>query len=255
MPVRYEKKGRAALITLDWPDNTATLDVAMAYGLVRQCQEASEDSDILAVVLTASGRTFCLAEVDGEPPSEDAFVSGLQEPGQAAVQALAGMCVPVIAAINGPAAGIGVELALASDIRFASERATFQFDHLARGVIPHAGGTQRLPHVVGKAYALELTLLGERIDAQEAWRMGLVGKLFPHDRLLAEATSLAERMTRNAPIATRYIREVVNKGMDMTLEQGLRLEGDLYFLLQTTADRMEGIRAFLEKRTPTFRGE
>jgi len=255
MPVRYEKKGRVALITLDWPDITAALDVATAYGLVRQCQEASEDADVLAVVLTASGGSFCLGETDGEPPFEDAFVSGLLEPGQAAVQTLASMRVPAIAAINGPTAGIGLELALACDIRFASEQATFQFDHLARGVIPHAGGTQRLPRVVGKAYALELTLLGERIDAREAWRMGLVGKLFPHDRLLAEAELLAERMGRNAPISTRYIREVVNKGMDMTLEQGLRLEGDLYFLLQTTSDRMEGIRAFLEKRTPTFRGE
>ena len=255
MTVQLRKLGRTATVTIEWADGPAMLDAGTAYQLLRRCQEASEDPDVLTVVLTASGDSFCLGENFDEPPPEGAFVSGVQEPGPAAVQALAGMRVPVIAAINGPAAGIGVELALACDIRLASATATFQCDHLAQGIIPRAGGTQRLPRVVGRSYALELLLLGEPMDAQEAWRMGLAGKVYPRDRVLAEAESLAERMARNAPISTRYVREVVNKGMDMTLEQGLRLEGDLYFLLQTTPDRMEGIRAFLEKRTPTFRGE
>jgi enoyl-CoA hydratase len=160
-----------------------------------------------------------------------------------------------IAAINGDAWGEGLELALSCDIRIASEGARFCLPHTGYGLIPGGGGTQRLPRLVGKGKALEMTLTAEPIDAQEAFRTGLVNKVVPHDELLQEVEELAGRIIARAPIALRYAKEAVNKGLDLTLEQGLRLEADLYFLIQTTDDRMEGIRAFLEKRSPQFKGE
>ena len=262
MPVNINKKGRVAVLTMEQADQAGPptgqaglLDAALAYGLVRRCQQIAEDPEVLAAVLTGAGDSFCLGEADEVDVEEGAFVGEPQGPALEAVNALASLPVPIIAAINGPAVGAGAELALACDIRLAGERASFQFPQLAEGTLPRAGGTQRLPRIVGRAYALELLLLSDRIDAQEAWRMGLVGKVVPQERLLPEAEALAERLAQKAPVAVRYLREAIHKGMDVTLDQGLRLEGDLYFLLQTTADRMEGIRSFLEKRTPTFRGE
>ena len=255
MPVNINKKGRVAVLTMEQADQAGLLDAALAYGLVRRCQQIAEDPEVLAAVLTGAGDRFCLGEADEVDAEEGAFVGGPQGPALEAVNALVSLTVPIIAAINGPAGGAGAELALACDIRLAGERASFQFPQLAEGTLPRAGGTQRLPRIVGRAHALELLLLGDRIDAQEAWRMGLVGKVVPQERLLLEAEALAERLAQKAPVAMRYLREAIHKGMDVTLDQGLRLEADLYFLLQTTADRMEGIRSFLEKRTPTFRGE
>jgi enoyl-CoA hydratase/carnithine racemase len=167
-----------------------------------------------------------------------------------AIDAIAALPVPTIAAIDGPLTGIGAELVLACDLRIASDSATFQFPDL-----PGAGGTQRLPRIVGRAHALELLLLGEKVSAIEAHRIGLVSRVVPKGQAFEEAQRVGERIADKAPIAVRYLREAVQKGMDLTLDQGLRLEADLYFLLQTTADRVEGIRAFLEKRPPRFIGE
>ncbi|MBI2886456.1 MAG: enoyl-CoA hydratase/isomerase family protein [Chloroflexi bacterium] len=257
MPVTIEKKGRVILLTLDSPETGNLLDGPLAAALERRCQQAAGDPDALALVLAARGDSFCLGESpsEGSSPDEAGFLLEPQDPGPAAVRAVAALPLPVIAAIQGPCTGAGVELALACDIRLAAAAATFQFPQLAEGALPRSGGTQRLPRIVGRGAALELLLLGERIDAPEAWRMGLVGRVVAPAALLSEAEALAQRLTQKAPIAVRYLREAVHKGMDVTLDQGLRLEADLYFLLQTTADRMEGIRAFLERRPPTFRGE
>jgi len=151
--------------------------------------------------------------------------------------------------------GQGLELALACDIRIAAEGAKFCLPHTSYGLIPSGGGTQRLPRLVGKGKALEMVLTAEPVDAEEAFRIGLVNKVVPSEKVLSEAEEVAKGITTKGPIALRYAKEAVNKGLDLTLEQGLRLEADLYFLIQTTADRMEGIRAFLEKRPPQFRGE
>ena len=126
---------------------------------------------------------------------------------------------------------------------------------LAAGTIPADGGTQRLPRLIGRGKAIELILTAGVISAQEAFDIGLVSRIIPQKELASEAEALAKKMSTQAPISLRYVKEAVNKGLDMTLEQGLRLEGDLYFLIHTTDDRTEGIKSFIEKRTPEFKGE
>ncbi len=121
--------------------------------------------------------------------------------------------------------------------------------------IPFDGGTQRLPRLVGRTKALEMILTGLKVDSREANRIGLINRVFPQNELMPSALMLAEELSAKGPIALRYAKEAVMKGMDMTLEQGLRLEADLYFLLHTTQDRQEGIKAFREKRTPGFEGK
>ena len=160
----------------------------------------------------------------------------------------------VIAAINGDALGQGLELALSCDIRLASNEARFSLPQVAKGLIPGDGGTQRLSRIVGKGKALELILTAGVIDAGEALAIGLVNKVMAQEELTAGAEAMAKTMAAKGPIALRYAKEAVNKGLDLTLEQGLCLEADLYFLLHTTDDRTEGIRAFLEKRPPQFKG-
>ena len=196
------------------------------------------------VVLTGAGEGFSI----GSDPHQDRETMG-------AAQAIASIDHPVIAAINGDALGKGLELALSSDVRLASENATFGFPESSLGLIPMDGGTQRLPRIVGRGKAMEMILIAETIDAQEAYRIGLVNRVVPREELLHEAEEMATRMASRGPIALRYAKEAVLKGLDLTLEQGLRLEGDLYFLLQTTEDIAEGIRSFLERRTPQFKGK
>ena len=162
---------------------------------------------------------------------------------------------PVIAAINGDALGQGLELALSCDIRLASHQARFSFPQVALGLMPTDGGTQRLPRIVGKGKAMELILAAQTISAEEAFEIGLVNKIVEQEKLAVEAEALARTLADKAPIALKYIKEAVNKGLDLTLEQGLRLEADLYFLLHTTTDRTEGIEAFLRKRPPRFKGQ
>ena len=161
---------------------------------------------------------------------------------------------PIIAAIHGDALGHGLELALACDMRICSDSAHFAMNHLTYGDIPRDGGTQRLSRVVGRGKAMEMILTGELIDAEEAYRIGLVHRVVPGTELLPAAMDMAREMAAKSPIAVRYAKEAIHKGLDLTLEQGLRLEADLYFLLHTTSDRTEGIKAFQEKRQPQFEG-
>jgi enoyl-CoA hydratase/carnithine racemase len=162
---------------------------------------------------------------------------------------------PVIAAIAGDAIGQGLELALACDIRIASETSRFGLPQIKSGHIPQDGGTQRLSSLAGKGRALEMILTGEVIGAQEALRIGLVHRIVPKKDLTEVTMKMAQEMASKGPIALRYAKEAVYKGLDMTLEQGLRLEADLYLLIHTTKDRTEGIQAFREKKTPKFEGK
>jgi enoyl-CoA hydratase len=167
---------------------------------------------------------------------------------------LAALAKPVVCAVNGEAASAGLELALACDIRIAAEAARFSLPELSMGLLPMAGGLPRLARLVGRGKALELALTGDEIDAAEALRIALVSAVVPADRLAAEADAIAGRIAERGPIATTYAKEAVSRGIDMPLEQALRFETDLTIILQTTEDRAEGVRAFLDKRKPEFKG-
>jgi enoyl-CoA hydratase/carnithine racemase len=242
--IKYEKKGHIANIMLSRPEDGNAIDGDMACELDEICRLVNGDNDVYVVTLTGAGEAFCTGgDVDFE---------GLS---QRPAGAVAAIDRPVIAAVNGDALGEGMELALSCDIRLASDNARFGLPQLAQGRIPTDGGTQRLPRIVGRGKALELILTAATITAGEALEMGLVSRVVPAEKLADEAAELAETIAARGPIALRYLKEAVNKGMDMTLEQGLRLEADLYFLLHTTADRTEGIKSFLEKRPPEYKGE
>jgi enoyl-CoA hydratase/carnithine racemase len=171
------------------------------------------------------------------------------------IENLAAIAKPTFAILNGDATDEGLELALALDIRAGLAGARFSLTQLQRGALPHFGGTQRLPRLIGASHALRMLLTGEPLNGDEAMRLGLVTDL-ARDRTELEriARGILESLTARGPLGLRMVKDAVRKGSDMTIEQGIRLEEDLYALLQTSADRAEGVRAFLEKRKPLFKG-
>jgi enoyl-CoA hydratase len=242
--VIYTKKEHVGYLTLNRPQAANAVNLKLAEELADVCLNINQDDDIYVVVISGAGdKAFCSGSEPDKPGTRYSPAS-----------AIAGIDKPVIAAINGDALGQGLELALSCDIRLASDKAKFGFPEVARGLIPSDGGTQRLPRIIGRGKALELILSAEIITAKEALEIGLVNKVVKGANLAAETEALARTMAAKAPIALRFIKEAVNKGLDLTLEQGLRLEADLYFLLHTTADRKEGINAFIKKRKPKFKG-
>lgn len=234
--INFKKQGHIARIIM----TGKSLDERMSRELADACDSITPDNDIYAVVLTGAG---------------DAFCRGGESLTSRPAAAIAAIDRPVIAAVNGTAVGTGLELALAADIRICSDMATFSLTQVADGKIPQDGGTQRLARIVGGGKALELLLTATIVSAGEALEIGLVSHVYPAAELESEAQKLAETIASKGPLALRYLKEAVLKGMDMTLEQGLRLEADLYFLLHTTSDRTEGITSFLEKRDPEYKGE
>jgi enoyl-CoA hydratase/carnithine racemase len=222
--------------------------------LAELCDHIAWDETIKVVVLTGSEETSFSMGID-----LSSAVSEINEGDEKTFYSLSGPVAkldrPVVAAISGDAIGQGLELALACDIRIASETSCFGMSHIKSGLIPWDGGTQRLSRLVGRGKALEMILTGEVIGAQEALRIGLVNKVVAKEDLMEVTMKMAQEMASKGPIALRYTKEAIYKGMDMTLEQGLRQEADLYLLIHTSKDRTEGIQAFREKRTPKFEGK
>lgn len=218
-----------------------TLGSSGANQLLDLFEQVEDDDSILTLVLTGTGHAFCSgfgADVDPR-----------------LVESFAALTKPTLAVLNGDAIDEGLELALAADLRVALRRARLAMTQLGRGVLPHFGGTQRLARIAGPGQALRILLTGCELDGIEAKRLGIVNYLARNPRELARiAGSVAAAIMSRAPLAARLAKDAVLKGYDMTLDQGIRLEEDLYALLQTTADRAEGVRAFLDKRKPLFRG-
>lgn len=241
----YTVKDHVATVTLNRPQAGNNLNLELDQELSQVCRWINQDDDVYVAIISGAGaKAFCKG---GEVEKPGAVYS--------AVAAVAAIEKPVIAAINGDALGVGLELALGCDIRLASDKAKFGFPEVAKGLIPADGGTQRLPRVVGRGKALEMILTAGAITAKEALEIGLVSRIVPGKELIPEVEALARDVALKGPIALKFIKEAVNKGLDLTLEQGLRLEADLYFLLHTTKDRTEGITAFLEKRPPKFKSK
>ena len=257
--ISLAQRDAIAYLELQRPGQENRIDGHLLRELAAACEALADDPQVRVVVLSGGeGAAFSM----GWDASLLAASAGGGE-GEATARGerlghtfdfLAQMPRPVICAVNGDAVSAGLELALACDIRLACPEARFAFPETAWGLIPMAGGTQRLARIVGRAAALELILTAEPIDAQTALRIGLVSQVVPRDHLLVEASALAERIAARGPIAVRYAKEAVSQGLDMSLEQALRFETDLTIILQTTEDRAEGVRAFLEKRAPEFHG-
>jgi len=246
-----QKSNHIAGITLNRPDEKNHINLQMAQEMDEICRQINADNDIYVVIITGSGNDFC----GGNERQKSSRGDGELAQKYNLAASVAGIEKPVIAAVNGDALGEGLELALACDVRIAAQNAYFGFPEVTSGLMPTNGGTQRLPRIVGKGKALELILTGEIIDAAGALEIGLVTKVLPRESLTNEVEALAKTMAGKAPISLRYIKEAINKGLDLTMEQGLQLEADLYFLLHTTGDRTEGIKAFQQKRPPEFKGQ
>jgi len=254
--LRYEKRNQIAFITISRPRVLNALNVYTVQELDRAFQSIRDDVDVRVAVLTGDGEK---AFVAGADINEFAGLSVVEaeafsQRGQALFSLIENCGKPVIAAVNGFALGGGCELALACTMRIASENARFGQPEIKLGIIPGYGGSQRLPRLVGKGRALQILLTGEMIEANEALRLGLVNAVLPSERLLPAAEVIANKIIANAPIAVRYCIDAVNRGSNMTLEEGLAYEATLFGLCFSTADKTEGTRAFLEKRSPQFKG-
>jgi len=235
-----------AWLTLARPARRNLLDAEMMGALAEASQAVEHDESVRVAVLGGAGDDFC-----GGLPRRIAWPPAAWPDG---VAALAGVTKPVIGCLSGGIRGWGVALALACDLRLAATTAVLQLPEVARGALPGGGVTQRLPRLIGASRALGMLLLGEPIAAPQAAAWGLVSQVVAPRRLRSTAAALARDLAARGPLALRMAKEAVSRALDLTLDDGVRLEHDLYVLLQTTSDRREGVQSFLERRPPRYQG-
>ena len=255
--ILYEAADGIVTITLNRPEVHNAMNERMRQELTRCFGDLATSDEARVVVVTGAGERAFSAGADIREFVEPQVPVRFRESRKRVDfrQAMDRCPQPIIGAIRGYALGGGLELALACDIRIAGEDAQLGLTEVNLAIIPGGGGTQRLPRLVGRGRALEMILTGARIDAREAWRIGLVERVVPAADVLASARELARTLAEKAPVALRYAKEAVVKGLELPLADGLRLENDLATLLRTTEDRVEGAKAFLEKRKPRFTGK
>ncbi len=256
MPVRAERAGGGAYVTVDRPDALNALDLEHAEALHALLGELARDEDVRVVVLAGAGDRAFVAGADIKYMRTLGVLEARRwaELGQACANLLEQMPKPTVAAINGWALGGGCELALACDIRLASTRAKLGQPEINLGVIPGAGGTQRLTRAVGKSKAMEMVLTGRMMDAQEAERANLVARVVPASEVVAEAVKVGQRIAALSAPAVAIAKEAVNRAFEVTLSEGVRFERRVFHALFATEDQKEGMAAFAEKRKPAFRG-
>ena len=257
MPIDVERSDHVATITLNRPDVLNAFDTEHLNNLREQIQELSNDHDIRAVILTGAGdRAFAagadIAEMRTKSPSLAYEFSAL---GHSVCLAIEAAPQPYIAAVNGYALGGGCEIALACDIRIASENAALGQPEVTLGILPGWGGTQRLTRLVGPGIARELIYTGRRVRADEAAQLGLVNAVYPLTELMDKARDMATQIASNAPIAVRRSKDAISRALDVELDTGLAYEANVFALSFDTSDQKEGMGAFLERRKPDFKGE
>jgi enoyl-CoA hydratase/carnithine racemase len=258
-PVLLNFDSRVATITLNRPEKLNALNEEMLELWVDALEQCRTSADVDVIIVTGAGRGFCgggdvsrLGDARPLTPIEvkEHFWQGLHR----VPKKLAQIDKPVIAAINGPAYGAGVDVALQSDIRFAAESAQFRITYTMFGLFPGNGGTYFLPRIVGEAKALELFWSADLVDAAEALRIGLVNKVFPDDELMDRTLEWARKVTEKAPIPVRLIKRAIRQSMRLDLETSLDMTSSHMAITRTSRDHAEGIKAYQEKRKPKFEG-
>jgi enoyl-CoA hydratase len=254
--VIYESRDAISIITVNRPKVLNALDQATLAQLRAAFESARDDASILGVILTGAGDKAFIAGADiGELARLTTVeAEAYSRQGHAVLDLIESFGKPVIAAVNGYALGGGCETAMACTMRLAADNAKFGQPEVKLGLIPGFGGTQRLARLVGKGRALQLILSGAMIDAQEAYRIGLVNEVVAHAGLLERAAEILRQITANAPLAIKFAIEAVNKGVETSLPEALTLEGSLFAICAATQDKAEGTSAFLAKRPAKFQG-
>jgi len=251
-----EKRGGVARVTVNRPDKLNALNVQTREEILVAFKELAVDREVRVIVITGAGEKAFIAGADiGEFSGNTALEQREIMSRSRAFDAMEDCPKPVIAMIQGYALGGGCELAMACDIRIASTRARFGQPEIKLGLIPGGGGTQRLPRLVGEGKALELILTGDMVDAEEARRLGLVNQVVAPEELETRTMELADRIAEFSPVALAMAKKAVKNAARMNLAAGLEAESDLFALCFSSADKEEGVRAFLEKRKPVFAGK
>jgi enoyl-CoA hydratase len=252
----YDLADGIARITINRPDKLNALNATVIAELDAAVAQVRADRAVQAVLLTGAGTKAFVAGADiGEIAGQGAVDGQARSAaGQGMMRRLEQCGKPVVAAVNGFALGGGCELAMACHLRIASESARFGQPEVKLGIGPGYGGTVRLPRLVGRGRALELLLTGGMIDAQEAWRIGLVNRVVPAEQLLPECERLIRSILENGPLAIRACLDLVDAALEMPVDEAFRLEAATFGLLSATADMHEGTQAFLEKRKAAFEG-
>jgi enoyl-CoA hydratase len=255
--IYYERSNHLVTIRLNRPEKLNALSREMIDQLVALFSKLESDASLRAVILTGTGdRAFCAGtDVSELADKSEADAKLISKRGQQLADQIERFPVPVIAAVNGIAAGGGLELVLACHLRIASTSATFSLPEIKLGVIPGYGGTQRLSREVGPGRALEMLLTGKTISAEESFQFGLLNQLSGNELLLSDASRLAEQIAQLSPLSIRACLKAVTQGLELALTEGLALETELFSSLFATDDAREGLAAFLEKRPACFTGK
>lgn len=246
-----------AIITLNRPESANALSTALLYELSHLLYDLAFRRDVRVVIFTGAGeKVFCAgADLKERAGMNETEVRKTVTLIRETINQIEQLPQPVICALNGSAFGGGLELALACDIRIAADTAQLGLTETSLGIIPGAGGTQRLPRLIGKGKAKELIFTAKRITAKEAEQIGLVEYAVPREQLMEKAMEIAEQIVVNAPIAVMQAKIAINRGLDVDLATGLRIEQMAYDITIPTKDRLEGLQAFKEKRKPVYKGE
>ncbi|MCX8021650.1 MAG: enoyl-CoA hydratase-related protein [Syntrophorhabdaceae bacterium] len=252
-----EIKDGIAILKINRPKALNALNTETVLEIMEAAEFLENNNEVAVVVVTGEGDKAFVAGADILEMKPMNAIEGMEfsKKGHDALLKIENMKKPVIAAVNGFALGGGFEVALACDFIYASEKAKLGFPETTLGIIPGFGGTQRTAKIVGLAKAKELILTGKTITAQEAYEMGLVNKVVPHEELMKEVMAVAEKIKANGPVAVRLAKECVNKSLSLDMDTGLSFEAKSFGICFSTKDQKEGMTAFTEKRKPTYTGE